>query len=51
MECKYWDFATSKWLSDECVLLEQESNRFATVYEFDYLTNFAALIDYTEKIF
>jgi hypothetical protein len=49
MECKYWDYSKNKWSSDGCVLVEQESNRFVTVCECDHLTNFAALMDYTER--
>jgi hypothetical protein len=49
VECKYWDYAKNKLSLDECVLVQQESNHFVTVCECDHLTNFAALMDYTER--
>jgi hypothetical protein len=37
------------WSTDGCVFVERESNRFVTVCECDHLTNFAALMDYSER--
>jgi Kef-type K+ transport system membrane component KefB len=37
------------WSTDGCVLVKQESNRYVTVCECNHLTNFAALMDYTER--
>jgi len=49
MECVYWDHSKNGWSSEGCHLVKSESNRDVTVCECDHLTNFAALLDITEK--
>ena len=45
VDCAFWDFNQSKWSSEGCYKLEDESDLLHTVCKCNHLTNFAALMD------
>lgn len=52
-KCRYWKFATNssqgQWSSEGCTYNRLQSNRSYTVCECDHLTNFAALLDISNR--